>query len=216
MGDPQRADDFQAPRRLAPVPPPMALRAVAAEDAAVPAPEPEPEPVADARHLDEREAALEEREAALAEQEAELAAARTAFERREADLERAQWRLAEERVALETEREHLARTAEPADPATERLERIEAILHERHAELERLRSSLPLAPGTFSWDVAALADLVEICAPEFPERVDEWRAYVAELERSRNDDGTLPGRFDGLVWEVFEPLLERPRLPFGI
>ena len=46
--------------------------------------------------------------------------------------------------------------------------------------------------------------------------MDEWRAYVAELERSQHPDGTLPGRFDSLVWEVFEPLLEKPRLPFAL
>src|SRR5207248_1877650 len=175
-----------AGRRLAPVPPPMPLRPVAEEDGAPVEPvELVPEPVADERELElaEREAALERREAAVAEQEAELGAARAAFDNREAELERAQWRLAEERVALEAEREHLRRearpAAEPAGPeddelaAERRLERTEAILHERHAELERLRKSLPLVPGTFVWDVNALAHLVETCAPEFPERIDE-------------------------------------------
>jgi hypothetical protein len=231
MFDPQRLDDPSAGRRLASVPPPMPLRPVAEEDGVAPQPvELAPEPVADERELElaEREAVLERREAAVAEQEAELGAARAAFDNREAELERAQWRLAEERVALEAEREHLRQEArpaveQPAGPETDwldaerrRLERAEAILHERHAELERLRKSLPLVPGTFVWDVGTLAHLVEECADEFPERIDEWRAYLAELERSRDPDGTLPARLDPLVWEVFEPLLERPRLPFAL
>jgi hypothetical protein len=230
MLDPQRHDSHPPLHRLAPVPPPMPLRAV--EDGRMPVElESLHEPVGPdrQRELDEREAALERREAAVAEQEADLAAARAAFDKREAELQQAGWQLAEERVALEAERDRLdaaaravaeqppvAREPDELDAERGRLARAEALLEKRQAEVERLRKSLPLVPGTFVWDVDALARLVELCAPEFPERVDEWRAYVAELERSKNPDGSLPGRLDPLIWDVFGAILERPRLPFAV
>ena len=100
--------------------------------------------------------------------------------------------------------------------AWRRLERDEAILYERRAELERLRNSLPLVPETFVWDLDALAQLVQTRADEFPERAEEWRAYLSSLASARRDDGTLPRSVDALVWQVFEPLLEKPRLPFAL
>jgi hypothetical protein len=60
--------------------------------------------------------------------------------------------------------------------------------------------------------VSALAALVERFAPDFPDRVDEWRMYLAYLQDYADPDGTLPSSFDGLVSDVYGPLLESPQL----
>jgi transcriptional regulator with XRE-family HTH domain len=47
-------------------------------------------------------------------------------------------------------------------------------------------------------------------AAEFPECVDEWRAYMVFLREFVQADGELPGAFNSLVGEVFRDLLARP------
>jgi hypothetical protein len=56
------------------------------------------------------------------------------------------------------------------------------------------------------WRVSALADAVEAAAAEHPDQIDDWRAYIAVL-RSQADDDLLPYAFDGVVREVFAPIL---------
>jgi hypothetical protein len=56
------------------------------------------------------------------------------------------------------------------------------------------------------WRVDELERLVEANAAAYPERVDEWRAYV-EFLRAHAVDGVLPPGFDALVEEEFAPLL---------
>jgi hypothetical protein len=56
------------------------------------------------------------------------------------------------------------------------------------------------------WRVSALADAVEAGAAEHPDRVEDWRAYIAVL-RAQADDDLLPYALDGVVREVFAPIL---------
>ncbi len=56
------------------------------------------------------------------------------------------------------------------------------------------------------WRVSALADAVEAAAAEHPDRVEDWRAYIAVL-KAQADDDLLPYALDEVVREVFAPLL---------
>jgi hypothetical protein len=56
------------------------------------------------------------------------------------------------------------------------------------------------------WRVSALANAVEAAAAEHPDRIEDWRAYIAVL-RAQADDDLLPYALDGVVREVFAPLL---------
>jgi hypothetical protein len=56
------------------------------------------------------------------------------------------------------------------------------------------------------WRVSALGEAVEAAAAAHPDRVEDWRAYIAVL-RAQADDDLLPYAFDGVVREVFAPLL---------
>jgi hypothetical protein len=56
------------------------------------------------------------------------------------------------------------------------------------------------------WRVSALADAVEAAAAEHPAQVEDWRAYIAVL-RGQADGDLLPYALDGVVREVFAPLL---------
>jgi hypothetical protein len=56
------------------------------------------------------------------------------------------------------------------------------------------------------WRVSALDRLVEAGAGEHPDRVEDWRAYIGVL-RAQADDDLLPYALDGVVREVFAPLL---------
>jgi hypothetical protein len=58
------------------------------------------------------------------------------------------------------------------------------------------------------WRVSALSDAVEAAAAEHPERIEDWRAYIAVL-RAQADDDLLPFALDGVVREVFEPILTK-------
>jgi hypothetical protein len=58
------------------------------------------------------------------------------------------------------------------------------------------------------WRVSALSQLVESTAGEHPDRADDWRAYLAVL-RGQSEGDLVPYALDGLVREVFAPLLPR-------
>jgi hypothetical protein len=62
------------------------------------------------------------------------------------------------------------------------------------------------------WRVSALAAAVDAAAASHPDRVEDWRAYIAVL-RAQADDDLLPYAFDGVVRDVFAPLL--PGSPTG-
>ena len=53
----------------------------------------------------------------------------------------------------------------------------------------------------------ALRLLVSARGAAFPAREPEWQSYLDLLEQHARPDGLLPAQFDGLVWDVFEPLL---------
>jgi hypothetical protein len=57
------------------------------------------------------------------------------------------------------------------------------------------------------WRVSALADLVEAGAADHPDRVEDWRAYVGVLRGQADERDLLPYALDGVVREVFAPLL---------
>lgn len=58
------------------------------------------------------------------------------------------------------------------------------------------------------WRVSALTDAVEAAAAEHPDRIEDWRAYIAVL-RAQADDDLLPYAFDSVVREVFAPILTK-------
>ena len=58
------------------------------------------------------------------------------------------------------------------------------------------------------WRVSALSDAVEAAAPEHPEQIEDWRAYIAVL-RAQADEDLLPFALDGVVREVFGPILTK-------
>ena len=57
------------------------------------------------------------------------------------------------------------------------------------------------------WRVGGLADLVEAGALAHPDRVEDWRAYVAVLRAQADENDLLPYTLDRVVREVFAPLL---------
>ena len=81
----------------------------------------------------------------------------------------------------------------------------------RTAEFERLKRQMPLN-ASFRWDLAALGRLVEARGHQYPERLEEWRTYLRSLRGLAAADGTLSPKLDALVWNVFGPLLEQPRV----
>jgi hypothetical protein len=70
-----------------------------------------------------------------------------------------------------------------------------------------VRLEEPLQPMHQYWSFSALKRLVEKRLPDFPERADEWRAYL-DLLGGHQVDGLLPPAFDGLVNDVFAPILD--------
>jgi hypothetical protein len=56
------------------------------------------------------------------------------------------------------------------------------------------------------WRVSALAAAVEAAAAAHPDRIEDWRAYIAVL-RTQADDDLLPYALDSVVREVFAPIL---------
>ncbi len=61
-----------------------------------------------------------------------------------------------------------------------------------------------MRPG--AWNIDVLERLVREQSPRYPERADEWLAYVYHLRDFAEADGRLPRSFDGLVADVFGEL----------
>ena len=68
---------------------------------------------------------------------------------------------------------------------------------------------MPAAAGAWKWSLRALEAPGRARGAAFPERVDEWRGYIAAL-RSHAVDGVLPESLDQLVRDVFGPILPAP------
>src|ERR687895_231288 len=80
----------------------------------------------------------------------------------------------------------------------------------------RLRAALPWLSEPAAADTDADSLFAEVAtrqhalderAADFPERADEWRAYIVFLRDFVHADGNLPATFNSLVREVFRELL---------
>lgn len=108
------------------------------------------------------------------------------------ERERALARRAGELAARERELERLAeRLAAPPEPEPE---------PEPGAPASQLASA-------GAWNVVALERLVAERGSEFPNRVEEWQAYLFFLRQHASLEGALPSSFDALVEETFRELL---------
>ena len=56
-----------------------------------------------------------------------------------------------------------------------------------------------------------LTSLVASRAVEFPDALEEWQAYLHNLQPYADNEGYLPPQLASLVASVFAPLLEAPR-----
>jgi hypothetical protein len=101
------------------------------------------------------------------------------------------------------------------------LKRRRKALDEREAALARRERGLPsgppgeppgktqealLQPEFRHWNLRVLRLLVEARAAEFPDRIEEWRLYLALLEPFA-ENGIVGPEFDATVVEVFGPLV---------
>lgn len=109
----------------------------------------------------------------------------------------------------------LARLEEQEQALAEREQR----LAERERALEALEAELAARAGASGvptaaergFNLATLEHALEERGGEFPEREDEWRAYIVFLREFVQADGDLPPTFNTLVREVFRELLARPQ-----
>ncbi|MDQ3866465.1 MAG: hypothetical protein M3304_06505, partial [Actinomycetota bacterium] len=145
--------------------------------------------------LSAREGALVERERALTDREEIVLANEQALTEREQALAQREQALARLEALLD---ERLGRgvavTAPGPDAATSLTEPVS-----------------PRVPAICPYDLSSLDALVHERAHEFPEQLDEWRAYLFHLREFVDERGLLPASFDGLVAEVFADLLAAPR-----
>jgi hypothetical protein len=58
-----------------------------------------------------------------------------------------------------------------------------------------------------SYSIVALQRLVDERGSEFPDRVEEWTAYLFFLREYAGPDGAVPAGFDWLVEETFGELV---------
>jgi len=154
---------------------------------------------------------------ALAEQRRPVASGDPRAERRlnarldqVAKRERALARRAGELAVREQELQRRQGALSAAPPPSTSPPRLEP---ERRPELETEAESQPepaaSAPvaAADGWNLEALRARVDARAADYPDRVDEWRSYLFFLRDHADVDGRLPSNFDGLVLDVFEPLL---------
>ncbi|MEP7334378.1 MAG: hypothetical protein ABI717_01230 [Actinomycetota bacterium] len=174
------------------------------------APPPTDDPLAERETvLAERVRAVTKRERALAKGEAALGEhARTVDDREESLAKRGS--ALGERVQDVTERERAL--ARQAGELTERERELERIAASQAAAPEPEPEPEPVAPAQLlgpagAWNVVALERLVAERGAEFPERVEEWKAYLFFLREHASPEGALPASFDALVDETFHELL---------
>jgi hypothetical protein len=65
----------------------------------------------------------------------------------------------------------------------------------------------PTAADGGSYNIVALQRLVDERGSEFPDRVEEWNAYLFFLREYAGPDGMVPAGFDWLVEETFGELV---------
>jgi transcriptional regulator with XRE-family HTH domain len=96
-----------------------------------------------------------------------------------------------------------------------RLAERERALEERERELApeprpSVEEQVEPAPAERGLNLDALEHTLDQRAAEFPDRAEEWRAYIAFLREFVHADGELPPTFNSLVREVFRELLAGP------
>jgi capsular polysaccharide biosynthesis protein len=163
--------------------------------------------------LVERVRAVAKRERALAKGEAALAErGRAVDDRRESVASRG--RALGERVRAVTERERrLARQADELAARERELERIAALQAappepEPEPEPEPvLAAPVELLGPAGAWNLLALERLVAERGSEFPDRMEEWQAYLFFLREHASMEGALPPLFDPLVEDAFRELV---------
>jgi hypothetical protein len=130
----------------------------------------------------------------------ELAGRETALKQRVKSVierERALGRRAGELGKRERELEKLAAAPPPRPPKPER---------KSEPEPQPVAPATPFARGD-AWNVHTLERLVADRGDDFPDRVEEWRAYLFFLREHASSEGVLPPSFDALVDETFRELL---------
>lgn len=149
------------------------------------------------RALAERERRLVDRERRLAEKAAPQPAG--------ADESRA---LEERERALTAREEELRKREELLERMRKELQKRERALAETPGAPAREPEAVQHAdaqPHGFNLD--AIEHAIDERAADFPERADEWRAYIVFLRDFVHADGNLPSTFNSLVREVFRELL---------
>jgi hypothetical protein len=155
--------------------------------------------------IDRKAAEVARREKAVAAREAELAALWEVAET--SALDRAETALAPRLSALEQREQELAkreatlkRTSADADPPPE------TAVPPPPAAAHSGGPVPPVAPP--QRNLATLQSLVAEHRDAFPDRADEWDAYLHHLRGYADAAGVLPETFEPLVMETFADLLE--------
>jgi transcriptional regulator with XRE-family HTH domain len=86
----------------------------------------------------------------------------------------------------------------------QRLAQRERALAALEARVAARDDQLSQQPG---FNLDALEHTLDERAGDFPDRVEEWRAYIVFLREFVQADGELPGTFNALVRDVFGELL---------
>jgi transcriptional regulator with XRE-family HTH domain len=158
------------------------------------------EPVGAETNADARLAEVVERERRF---EQELAAERAAS----AELMET---VAELTEALRGSEEQARELNETAAAAEQEAERLREELAERDRALGAVRAKAPIDDASgepMHYDLAALEQRISEREADFPDRAEEWRAYLRFLREFAHADGELPPTFNTLVREVFRELL---------
>ena len=115
-----------------------------------------------------------------------------------------------DRAALDSERTSLDASRRRLDAEQDELAKRQAALAraEREFLLARVSTDARESRTAEARNYVELVELVESRAAEFPEHEESWRTYLLYLRDHVQPDGSLPPAFEGLVWEVFGPILE--------
>ena len=167
------------------------------------------------RGVEEHTRALRQRERELSERSAELAVRERGLEERERRLEAVEREQAERDGSLAAwesalrERESIP---VPVPPAHELEPEPEPVVEPEPEEPELPEPVVAAAAPPSSWSTANLITLERLVAEHgasYPDRLDEWHAFLFQLRSHADNEGQLPRSFDALVEEVFGELLER-------
>jgi capsular polysaccharide biosynthesis protein len=176
------------------------------------APAPTDDPLAQREAaLAERVRAVTKRERAVGKSEAALGERARTIDGREESVAKRGSALGE-RVRTVTERERgLVRQAGELAARERELERVAALQAaepepEPEPEPELVAPAELLGPAG-AWNVVALERLVAERGSEFPDRIEEWQAYLFFLREHASLEGALPPSFDALVGDTFHELL---------